>query len=300
MGRMRGRLAQLRQFVSDSLAHIREALVDRPFRPGRLLGGRYQVRRVLGMGSYGISYLCEDRRDGRRCVVKQVRPSKRGGRKGEPVFEREAAVLERLAHPAIPRLIDRFADGGGLFLVMEYKHGRNLEDALFADNRTFSTAKALRVLRELCDIVAYVHRRGFVHRDVRIPNVMIGDDGRLALIDFGLACPVGDHAAANLDADRLNGYPEEKKIRREPVFASDFYAMGHLLLFLLYAGYEAKPGQPEGSWEEELDLPPRLRAFIRRLLQLDEPYGDIGDVIRELDGLILETERDGGDVAREG
>jgi len=76
--------------------------------------------------------------------------------------------------------------------------------------------------------------------------------------------------------------------------------MGHLLLFLLYAGYEAKPGQPEGSWEEELDLPPRLRAFIRRLLQLDEPYGDIGDVIRELDGLILETERDGGDVAREG
>ncbi|PYI57275.1 serine/threonine protein kinase [Paenibacillus flagellatus] len=281
------RLEGIQAAAGIALQRLREAALDRPLRPGAAIGGRYRVERVLGIGSYGISYLCADLHDeGAPCVVKQVKPSKRGGRKGKPIFEREAATLAALDHPGVPKLLGRFRERRDLFLVMEYKRGRNLEDVLFADERTFALPEALRLLRRLSDIVAYVHRAGFVHRDIRIPNVMLREDGTLALIDFGLACPVSDEP---VDGEETERYAEEKRIRREPVAASDFYALGHFLLFLLYAEFEPKENEPERGWEEELDLPSGVRRFIRRLLQLDEPFGDIGEVVRELDRLIEQT-----------
>lgn len=276
---------------------VREAVLDRPLRTGTVLGGRYAIERVLGIGSYGISYLCKDLRIGHKCVVKQVRPSRRNGRKGLPVFEREAAVLASLDHPGVPKLLNRFSERRHLFLCMEYMRGRNLEDALFADGRTFTLLDALRVVRSIADILRYVHGKEIVHRDVRIPNIMIRLDGQLALIDFGLACPVASGPGTQTlaaDAEEDDDYPEEKRIRREPVFASDFYALGHCLLFMLYADYEEQPGQPERGWEEELTLPDGVRRFLRRLLQIERPFPDLEPLRRELDELIRIQEQQPG------
>src|SRR4051812_32911523 len=71
-------------------------VIDRPYRPGRLIANRYRVEEVLGMGSYGISYLCADTQTGQRCVLKQVRPSKRRGNKGAPIYEYETSLLAAL------------------------------------------------------------------------------------------------------------------------------------------------------------------------------------------------------------
>lgn len=257
----------MRKRWNTAIEMIRSWL-DRPLRSGTLVADRYELRRVLGIGSYGISYLAEDRRHGVLCVLKQVKPSRRKGRKGKPIFEREASILERLNHPGFPRLLNRLETNGHLFLVMDYICGTNVEDLIFTEGRSFTEKEALRFASELFELVEAIHARGIVHRDLRIPNV-ITDGKRLYVIDFGLACPVGDPGGPPDDAD---GYPEEKRIRRMPEYSSDYYALGHFILFLLYSAYKGEPDAPERGWEEELDLAPGTRRLLRRLLQIDAPY----------------------------
>jgi serine/threonine-protein kinase len=260
--------------------------LDRPFRPGRVLGKRYEVERCLGMGSYGISYLCLDRQTQQRCVVKQVRPSKRRGQKGFPIFEYETSILAQLQHPAIPRLYEKFSERGQWFFAMEYMEGTNLEDALFEGELRVEEQEALQLIRDLLEIVAYVHDQRVVHRDVRIPNVIL-QDGQLKLIDFGLARRLGDRPTQV--AEDLREYMVEKQIKREVEFRSDFYSMGHFLLFLLYTTFESS-GEEERSWEQELRLHPRTQTLLKRMLQLETPYfADAAELRSALDEAIRET-----------
>jgi serine/threonine-protein kinase len=245
-------------------------LIDRPFPEGTRLQGSYVIERVLGMGSYGITYLCRDEQAGRQVVLKQILPSKRYGSKGFPVHRYETELLAELDHPAIPKLLDRFWARGHWFFAMEYMTGRTLEDELFEDGITYSEREALALILSLLDIVEYLHSRGIVHRDIRIPNV-IRNGEQLALIDFGLARRIGD--PPTLIAEDLHDYAIEKRIKRTVAFSSDFYALGHFLLFLLYSTYRIEHEQAEEkSWEEELTLSPATRRLLRRMLQLDEPY----------------------------
>lgn len=285
--RLDGLLSDYRNIAAYRLKRLRELVLDRPYRPGTVVKGRYTVRSVLGIGSYGISYLCDDAAVGRMCVMKQVKPSKRAGKGGLPVFERETETLRKLDHPGIPKLLDRFEERNQLFLCMEHKEGRNLEDVVFADGIVFSARDALLTIRKVADILEYVHGERIVHRDVRIPNLIRQPDGNVALIDFGLACPVSEDGRLPPEEEEAHEqYAEEKRIRRKPVFASDFYALGHCLLFLLYTGYEEKP-EPSGlGWEDELILHPDVRSVIRKLLQADRPYESIAAIRRELDELI--------------
>lgn len=262
-------------------------LLDRPYRVGRLIRKRYQIVRCLGMGSYGISYLCLDRTTQQHCVLKQVRPSKRRGRKGYPIFAYESAILHKLDHPAIPRLYETFAYRGNWFIAMEYMEGTNVEDLIFQEGRLFGEREALQLVRDLLDIVDYVHREQIVHRDVRIPNVIL-QNHQLKLIDFGLARRLGD--APTQVAEDLRAYEVEKQIKREVEFRSDFYSMGHFLLFLLYTTYEPT-GDQDRSWEEELDLHPATQTLLQRMLQLKQPhFAHTAELASALDEAIRETE----------
>lgn len=256
-----------------------EGLIDCPFRPGTIIFQRYVIVKILGMGSYGISYLCEDQRDGLFCVLKQVKPSKRKGNKGYPIYQRETKILKTLNHPSIPKLFHTFEDRGQLFFAMEYMEGPSLEDYLFDQQGLFSEEEALCLLKDVLDIVQYVHEQGIVHRDVRIPNVIKGKD-RLYLIDFGLARYLGESPTSIAEA--LEDYPLEKQLKREVEFKSDFYAMGHFLLFLLYSSFDPE-GKPPGTWEDELEISQETRALIKRLLQMDAPFEQDGEFRRELE-----------------
>jgi serine/threonine-protein kinase len=259
-------------------------LVDRPLAEGTVLAGRYVIERVLGMGSYGITYLCRDEHLKLRCVVKQVRPSKLGSKKGQPVYEYEMSVLESLDHPQIPKLLDRFSHDGQLFFAMEYIEGRNLEDLIFEEGYRFSERDALLLIRDLLAIVEHLHERKLVHRDIRIPNVIL-QDGKLHLIDFGLARRLGD--SPTYIEENLGAYVWEKQIKREVAFKSDYWGLGHFLLFLLYSTFEAKEDADETlTWEEELDLTPATRKLIRRLIQLDEPYTNAQELRTDLESAI--------------
>jgi serine/threonine-protein kinase len=255
---------------------------DRPYQIGRVLNGRYRITRLLGRGSYGISYLCEDLQSDEPVVVKQVLPSKRRGPKGKPVYDYETGLLATLDHPGIPKLLDKFSWRGQLFFAMEYMDGPNVEELIFEKGERFDEAAALRTVRELTELVAYVHEQGIVHRDLRIPNVILRR-GRLCLIDFGLARRLGDRPTQA--AENFNDYEMEKQLRREVAFTSDFYALGHFLLFLLYSTYDDE-SEVERSWEEELTLHPATRHLLRRMLQLEEPFADVRELQQALDAAL--------------
>jgi serine/threonine-protein kinase len=258
---------------------------DQPYQPGTILH-TYQVETVLGMGSYGIAYKAIHLPTGQPCVLKQVRPSLRRSPKGCAMQQYEQRVLAALDHPQMPRWLESFRHGDDSFLVMSYMEGATLEELLFEQQVRMDERSAALLMKQIGELVLYLHRLGIIHRDVRIPNV-IWHDGRPCLIDFGLARFIGD--PPTYSGQELDAYPEEKKLKRQVEPASDLYALGHFFLFLLYSGYVAVPGQEERSWEEELELSPPIHGMLRRLLQLDSPYASVQEWLDELDRYIQTT-----------
>lgn len=253
--------------------------VDRPLSPGTSLAS-YQIKSVLGLGSYGIAYLAIHLPTGGHYVIKQVKPSLRSRPKGEALQQYEWKVLRSLEHPRIPRAVEHFIWRKHSFLVMTYFPGPTLEELLFDRHAAFSERDAVLLMREISEIVVHLHARGIVHRDVRIPNVII-HEGKPVLVDFGLARFLGD--APTYVSDEITAYPEEKQLKRRVAPSSDLYACGHFLLFLLYSTYKTDEGKPERSWEDELHLSPQVHRMIRKLLLIDPPYLNVGQWQSEMD-----------------
>lgn len=250
--------------------------LDRPHRSGAILAGRYEVVEELGMGSYGIAYKGRDLDTGRLVVVKQARRTK--GEDSRRLLQREADLLARLRHPQIPASYGMFTEQGQPHLVMEYIEGETVEDRIFKRGVTYTEQAAFQLLRDVLMVVCHLHALGVVHRDLRIPNIL-WRDGTVFIIDFGLACRIGEAT------DQRNDDPPEKRLRREPHPRSDVYALGHVALFLLYSSYEPT-GEDEKSWEEELDLSPKARLILRRMLQLEAPYETAGQLMSDIDRLL--------------
>ncbi|WP_242035238.1 serine/threonine protein kinase [Mesobacillus harenae] len=234
-----------------------------------MIDGRYLIEEYLGCGSYGRSYLVFDQVKGRRAVLKMLRLHKRLSRKSTEHFRQESYWLTELDHPALPCFYERGTFKKAPFFTMEYVNGKTFEQLIFEEGMVFSEKTAFKTAIKLNDIIGYLHSKNLVHRDIRIPNVMV-EGPELKLIDFGLA-------------RRLGSNKSNKKVKnpfREQSVRSDFYGLGHFLLFLLYSSYEPETDQ-EQTWEEELTLTLDARRIIRKLLQIDEPYDDWRDIQKD-------------------
>lgn len=146
------------------------------------LVGRYQIRRSLGQGGMGQVYLARDLLLGRSVALKVVHPDQleRGG--GERIVE-EARLLAALNHPNIVQVYDAGMHRGAPYLALEYVDGA----ALAERSEPRSQDEALRLGRELADALAHAHRAGVLHCDLKPKNLLWGHDGRLRVVDFGLA-----------------------------------------------------------------------------------------------------------------
>lgn len=294
-------MSKLRRHYKTGLRRVRaviRSIMERRLPPGTLIAGRYLVLNKLGMGSYGVAFLCQDALSGDNVVLKGVYALSGGKSRSAAIYQRETDTLSRLIHPGIPQLIDRFSAKGMACLVMEHMPGRTLEDLLFLHNTKFTEEQSLRILRDVLHIVKYLHGEGIIHRDISISNVMLEDDGSVQLIDFGLAARQGSGLTDTTPSPSTMEFDEddplEKKLRRKPCPSSDFYAAGHLLLFLLYSRNEEnpeknKPARKAGAdWTEELTLHPRTVELLERLLQTTAPYDKADHIIHAID-LILEN-----------
>ena len=233
--------------------------------------GGYRTLRQLGEGGFGKTWLVErEGRPGEPLVLKRLNPAWKGNAKAEELFRREAEVLGRLRHGALPRLVEAFVDDEGMALVQTFVEGTDLE-RLLQQGRRFDEDEVAEIVARVLEVLDYLHhvQPPVLHRDIKPSNLVLGDDGRVTLLDFGAVKELAAPPSEGSTILQSEGYspPEQLLGRASP--SSDLYALGatamHLLTGQAPAGlYDARTGR----------LEPRLQCsggFAEVLLRLTEP-----------------------------
>lgn len=176
-----------------SVAARRLACVDTTLQDplvGQLLDGRYRVDARIAVGGMATVYRAMDTRLDRVLALKVMHPALATDASFVERFIREAKSVARLAHPNVVAVFDQGAQGAYVYLAMEYVAGCTLRDVL-RERGALQPRAALDILEPVLAALGAAHRAGFVHRDMKPENVLIGDDGRVKVADFGLVRAVG-------------------------------------------------------------------------------------------------------------
>jgi tetratricopeptide (TPR) repeat protein len=281
-------------FVTHHIGQAAEAVVctDEERFEASLAGqivGSYTLVSPIGQGGMGTVWLAR-RSDGRfegRAAVKFLNAAL-VGRAGGERFRREGSVLARFAHPHIARLIDAgMSSFGQPYLVLEHVEGEPIDG--YCDTRGLGTEARIRLFLDVLDAVAHAHSNLIVHRDIKPSNVLVTPDGRVKLLDFGIAKLLEDtgEAAEATALTREGGLaltPEfaapEQVIGGAITTATDVYSSG-VLLFLLLGG-QRRAGSPAETMRAlvEADFPrlPAVRGDLATIIakalkrQPDERY----------------------------
>jgi len=204
--------------------------------------GPYRILKTLGEGGMGTVYLAE-RSDGQyehQVALKLMRDGPGFGSL-RPRFLAERQILAQLTHPNIAWLLDgNVTEDGRPYFVMEYVEGRALLE--YCDGRRLGVRARLELFLEVCEAVSYAHHNLIVHRDLKPSNVLVTDDGRVKLMDFGIAKlldtetggPGGETLTRSSPAPMTPEYAAPEQLLGEPITtATDVYQLGGLLYRLL-------------------------------------------------------------------
>ncbi|SDT77969.1 serine/threonine protein kinase [Streptomyces sp. TLI_053] len=249
---------------------------------GTLLDGRYRVERRIAAGGMSTVYRSTDTRLDRVVALKVMHASLAGDAAFTARFIREAKAVARLAHPNVVNVFDQGADGGHVFLAMEYVPGRTLRD-LLNDRGALSIRAALDILEPVLAALGAAHRAELVHRDVKPENVLITDDGLVKVADFGLVrvLNAADGAASSSTSttDTVLGTvsylaPEQIRPGAETDRRVDVYAAGILL-------YEMLTGSRPHTGENP------VQVMYRHLHEdVPPPSATVPGVVPELDAIV--------------
>ncbi|MEU2722013.1 serine/threonine-protein kinase [Streptomyces smyrnaeus] len=262
-------------------------------RPGRLIAGRYELSEPLGKGGMGQVWGALDAGLGGRAVAVKLAHSERMAslvQSADPEelrrrFARECRVTAQLDHPGLVTVYDAGQDGEELYLVMQRLDGSDLADHL-AEHDPYPWQWAVAVAAQLCSALAAVHAVGVVHRDLKPGNVMVRPDGRVVILDLGIASVGAPDVTRLTRTGALVGTPvymaPEQATGGSAVGpAADLYALGVVLYELLArrtpfeapeaAGLLYKKLHEEPLALESLcpDVPAPLPGLVRRLLDRD-------------------------------
>ena len=204
---------------------------------GTLIGGRYELMALLGQGGFATVYRAHDRRLGIDVALKLMHAYIAADQEFTRRFLAEARVLARLSHPNIVRVIDVDTAGGQSYYAMELLKGETLEAVLRRQDRLDPPA-TVAVITALATALDQIHAQGIVHRDIKPSNIMLSRDGRIVLMDFGIAHIAG--GTLNTHTGTIFGTPEYMAPEQfhgqsAAAPATEIYALG-VLAFRLLAG----------------------------------------------------------------
>ena len=261
------------------------AVDDSPVDPALTAGhqlGHYEIRGLLGAGGMGTVYRALDQTLGREVALKALAPTFSGDPASLRRFEREARVLATLSHPNIATIYGFERLDGSPYLVLEHVEGETVASRL--TRGAMPLDEALGVAGQIVEGLEEAHGKGVIHRDLKPSNVMLTPDGRVKLVDFGLAKTVGPKAARDVAADPITGtgvvigtarYMSPEQIRGDSVDArTDVWAFGCVLYEMLaarpaFAGRSvsevvASVLRDDPEWQA---LPKQTPSHIARLLR---------------------------------
>lgn len=202
--------------------------------PGLVLQERYRIERSLGNGGMGAVYEAMDLRLDTTVALKQAFSADPRMRKQ---FEQEARLLAQLHHPALPRVSDYFIEGDRVFLVMQFIAGDDLAEIISKQPGPMPRNQVIAWADQLLDALIYLHTRDrqIVHRDIKPHNLKLTANGRIALLDFGLAKAESDSTAGSASVfgfTRRYSPPEQMQDQGTSPL-SDIYALGATLYHLV-------------------------------------------------------------------
>jgi len=202
---------------------------------GTTIGGRYHIIGFLAQGGFGTTYLAKDKQlpENPVCVVKHLKPSNTDP-KAKELFEREAKFLQKLKHPQIPELKAYITENQQFYIVQELIEGDDLTQELppTSINAKISEDLVIELLKNILEVLIYIHGAGVIHRDLKPSNIMRRQkDNKIVIIDFGSVkpvTPVNNQQLGNLDITEIRtpGYAPKEQGKTEAKFNMDIYAVG--------------------------------------------------------------------------
>lgn len=230
-----GRLVPAHPPAAGATAVAAAAPAQQPVAGRTMAGGRIVLERQLGSGAMGRVFAATDSLLGRRLAIKELVDGIVENAEARERFLREARVLARLSHPNIVQVFDLLAEGDRHYLCMELVEGPSLEAEL-ERRGSLPVLEAAAIGQKIAEGLAYAHARGVVHRDLKPANVLLGADGAVKVVDFGVARLADARMTRTGMMIGTPVYMSPEQIRGEVAGErSDLYALG-VVLFELVAG----------------------------------------------------------------
>ncbi|MFJ6724274.1 protein kinase [Streptomyces sp. NPDC091281] len=256
------------------MSEAERAGVSRQDKNARLLAGRYRLGDVLGRGGMGTVWRAEDETLGRTVAVKELRfPGNIDDEEKRRLITRtlrEAKAIARIRNNSAVTVFDVVDEDDRPWIVMELVEGKSLAEVIREDG-VLDPRRAAEVGLAILDVLRSAHREGILHRDVKPSNVLIAEDGRVVLTDFGIAQVEGDPSITS--TGMLVGAPSyispERARGHKPGPAADLWSLGGLL----YAAVEGTPPYDKGS------AIATLTAVMTEPLEEPKNAGPLKDVI---------------------
>ncbi len=275
-----------------------------PISIGTVLQNRYRLVKILGQGGMGRTYLAEDQgRFNELCALKELIPAQTGNdvlEKSKKLFQREASILYQIQHPQVPQFRATFEQDQRFFIVQDYVEGKTyarMLDERKAAGETFSEAEVSQLLWQLLPVLAHLHSRGIIHRDISPDNIIWRSSDRLpVLIDFGVVKELATRFQSPDPKYQLTsvgklGYAPSEQIQTGRAYpSSDLYALAVTSVVLL-TGREPQElfddTQLSWNWQRWVTLSPELGRVLNRMLSYKpgDRYQSVAEVAQALQSL---------------
>src|SRR5208283_3252686 len=207
------------------------------FHEGDVLGGRYEIQKMLGMGGMGAVYKARDIEVERVVGLKVIRPDLAGNPAILARFKQELVLARQVTHKNIIRIYDLNEAEGVKFITMEFIEGEDLRSILLRDGK-LSPEAAANIIVQVCAGLQAAHSEGVIHRDLKPSNVMRDAAGRVVIMDFGLARTVqGDGMTrTGMMVGTMEYMSPEQAMGKELAASSDQFTVG-LIFYELLSGF---------------------------------------------------------------
>jgi eukaryotic-like serine/threonine-protein kinase len=237
------------------------------FTVGQQVNG-YEIAEVLGTGGMSEVYHARDRASGAQVVLKIPHSYLIGDLSSFSRFQREVEIGKRLEHPNVQRLLatGQLDNGHTPYLVLEYVEGQSLRSYLDA-RKALPVDLAIALARQMADALSYCHAQGVVHRDLKPENVLITPDGRLKLMDFGIALLQGARRVTWGSLSSTVGTPDymaPEQVRGDRGDErTDVYAVGVMLYEMLAGEVPFQGDSPLSVMSQRVEADPRPVSVAR-------------------------------------
>ncbi|WP_292841409.1 serine/threonine-protein kinase [Nostoc sp. NMS8] len=269
----------------------------------KILRNRFEIVKHLGSGGSGDTYLAVDLDlPGQpHCVVKHFHPKDSNPAVlpiAKKLFAREAEVLYQLGnnHDQIPRLFAHFDEDGDFYLVQEFIDGHALTQEIIPGQRLSENA-VLSLLKDILEVLAFVHEHNIIHRDIKPQNLMRRySDQKIVLIDFGSIKKIGALGAGLTIAVGTPGYMPSEQAKGKPKLCSDIYAVGMIaiqaLTGLIPEQLPEDPNTGEVIWRDKVQVSEALANILDTMIcdRYNQRYQSATEALQALNSALLSSQ----------